>query len=85
MLLDELDKDGDGEINYRYDQAYMSDSMPYGLTFNLFLAQLSYLSFHPLEVVSRYRDPQLQVRENYSYLWKYLRLSSHFFAGNCDF
>ena len=24
------------------------------------------LDFHPLEVVSRYRDPQLQVGENYS-------------------
>ena len=24
--------------------------------------------FHPLEVVTRYRDPQLQVGENYSYL-----------------
>ena len=28
---------------------------------------LSYLIFHPLEVVSRYRDPQLQVGENYRY------------------
>ena len=27
----------------------------------------SYFNFHPLEVVSRYRDPQLQVGENYSY------------------
>ena len=27
-----------------------------------------YLNFHPLEVVSRYRDPQLQVGGNYSYL-----------------
>ena len=26
------------------------------------------LNFHPLEVVPRYRDPQLQVGENYSYL-----------------
>ena len=26
------------------------------------------ISFHRLEVVSRYRDPQPQVRENYSYL-----------------
>ena len=26
----------------------------------------SYLNFYPLEVVSRYRDPQLQVGENYS-------------------
>ena len=27
-------------------------------------AKLIYLSFHPLEIVSRYRDPQLQVGEN---------------------
>ena len=28
-------------------------------------AKLISLNFHPLEVVSRYRDPQLQVGENY--------------------
>ena len=28
---------------------------------NPYLAKLIYLNFHPLEVVSRYRDPQLQV------------------------
>ena len=33
-------------------------------------AKLQNLNFHPLEVVSRYRDPQLQVGENYSYLFK---------------
>ena len=33
------------------------------------LANLSYSNFHSLEVVSRYRDPQLQVRENYSHLF----------------
>ena len=27
------------------------------------------LIYHPLEVASRYRDPQLQVGENYSYLF----------------
>ena len=32
---------------------------------NPFPAKLIYLNFHPLEVVSRYRDPQLQVAENY--------------------
>ena len=31
-------------------------------------AKLIYLSVYPLDVVSRYRDPQLRVRENYSYL-----------------
>ena len=28
--------------------------------------KLSYLIFRPLEVMSRFRDPQLQVDENYS-------------------
>ena len=31
-------------------------------------AMLLNLNFQPLEVVSRYRDAQLQVAENYSYL-----------------
>ena len=31
-------------------------------------ANLIYLNFNSLEVVYRYRDPQLQVGENYSYL-----------------
>ena len=39
------------------------------LNFNPFPAELSNLNFHPLEVASRYRDPQLQVGENYSYLF----------------
>ena len=29
---------------------------------------LSYLNLNPLELVSRYRDPQLKVRENYSHM-----------------
>ena len=32
-------------------------------------AKLIYLNFHPLEVASRFRDPQPQVVENYSYLF----------------
>ena len=43
------------------------------------------LNFHPLEVLSRWRDPQLQVGGNYSYLtkltstvFKYCWLMSHF-------
>ena len=31
---------------------------------NPYPARLVYLNFHPLQVVSRYRDPQLQVGEN---------------------
>ena len=34
--------------------------------FNPLTAKLFNLNFHPLEVVSRLRDPQLQVSENYS-------------------
>ena len=32
---------------------------------NPYPAKLTHLNFHPLEVVSRYRDPQLRVAENY--------------------
>ena len=34
-------------------------------TLNPCPAKLNNLNFQPLEVVSRYRDPQLQVTENY--------------------
>ena len=44
-------------------------SMPPGGCLNPFPAQLIYLNVYPLEVVSRYRDPQLQVGENYSCLF----------------
>ena len=40
--------------------------------FTPFPAELPYLNFHPLEIVSRYRDPQLQVAENYSYLFNFI-------------
>ena len=35
----------------------------------LFLLSYLFLVYHPLEVVSRYRDPQLQVGENCTYLF----------------
>ena len=38
------------------------------LAVNPLHAKLSYLNFHPLEAVSRYRDPQLQVDDNYAYI-----------------
>ena len=38
---------------------------------NPLTAKLFNLNFHPLEVVSRWRDPQLQVGENYSDLTKW--------------
>ena len=40
-------------------------------TINPYPAKLIYFNFQPFEVVSRYRDPQLQVVENYSYLFNY--------------
>ena len=53
--------------------------------FNPFTAKLFNLNFLPLEVVSRWRDPQLQVSENYSDLtkwrstvFKYCGFMSHF-------
>ena len=30
---------------------------------------INIFNFHPLEVVSRYRDPQLQVGENYTFVY----------------
>ena len=36
----------------------------YLIVLNPYPAELIYLNFHPPEVVSRYRDPQLQVPEN---------------------
>ena len=39
--------------------------------FNPLTAKLFNLNFHQLEVVSRSRDPQLQVSENYSDLTKW--------------
>ena len=39
--------------------------------FDPYPAKLIHENFHPLKVVSRYRDPQLQVAENYSYLFNF--------------
>ena len=39
--------------------------------FNPLVAKWINLNFHPLEIVSRWRDPQLQVSENYSDLTKW--------------
>ena len=55
------------------------------------IAKFIYLNFQPLEVVSRYRDPQLHVAENYSYLFhlsthirKSWCLYTHFIPDNSD-
>ena len=50
-----------------------------------------YLILHPLEVMSRYRDPQHQVAENYSYLFNLStniynawHLDTHVILNNSD-
>ena len=40
---------------------------------NLHLVKLIYLNFHPFEIVSRHRDPQPEVVENYSYLFNLIQ------------
>ena len=59
-------------------------------SFNPYSAKLHNLNFHPLKVVSRYRDPQLQVGENLSYLFNlrqnicnYCCLNTYFTPNNC--
>ena len=56
-----------------------------GYLINPLTAKLFNLNFHPLKFVSRWRDPQLQVSENYldltrwrSTVFKYCWLMSHF-------
>ena len=61
----------------------------YLLFFNLFNRQIIKSDIHPLEVVFRWRDPQLQASENYSDLtkwgsinvFKYCWLMSHFISN----
>ena len=62
-----------------------------GACFNPYPAKFFYLNFHQLEVVSRYRDPQLQEGENYSYLfnlrpniWKSFFLNTNFIPNTCN-
>ena len=52
-------------------------------------AKLIYSNFHPLEIVSRYRDPQLQVAENSSHFFNFCTnickswcLDTHFIPNN---
>ena len=50
------------------------------LVFNHFHAKLSYLYFHPFEVVSHYRDTQLQEGEQFSNLFNLRRNNCNFFV-----
>ena len=59
--------------------------------FNPYRAKLIHLNLQPPEVVSRYRDPQPQVVENYSYLfnlrpniYKCWCLNTNFIPNNSD-
>ena len=56
---------------------------------NPYPAEWNYLNFQPFEVVPRYRDPQPQVVENYSYLFQFDKknykswyLHNHFIPNN---
>ena len=58
---------------------------------DIYPAKVIYLNFQLLEVVSRYRDPQLQVAENYSYLFNFITnicksscLDTHFIPNNSN-
>ena len=50
---------------------YICHSISHIHAINPLTAKLFNLNFHPLEVVSRWRDPQLQMSENYSDLTKW--------------
>ena len=52
-------------------QVVMWARFQHKLTLNPLTAKLINLNFHPLEVVSRWRDPQPQLSENYSDLTKW--------------
>ena len=49
----------------------MAISVTTGVRVNPLTAKLFYCNFHPVEVVSRCHDPELQVSENYSDLTKW--------------
>ena len=57
------------------------------IVFNPFTAKLFNLNFHPIEVVSRWRDPQLQVSENYLDLtkWRSTLLKSFWLMSHLTF
>ena len=51
-------------------------------------AKLIYLNFHPIEVESRYRYPQLLINEDSAYLFNLMYkswcLNTHIIPNNCD-
>ena len=88
----------DGWEKYQYHCIHSHMRLPFlhratvatklGVTINPLTAKLFNSNFHPLKVVSRWRDPQLQVSENYSDLTKWRSslfksywLMSHFISN----
>ena len=71
-----LDQDDPADIprfmNLYFDQPDTAghNSNPYGAWVSKYMHEhyVNYLNFHPLEVVSRYRDPHLQVSEKITHL-----------------
>ena len=58
------------EIDVNTVERVLGEAVPISYNVSPESAQLNHFNFHPLEVVSRYRDPQLQVAENCSHLFK---------------
>ena len=63
-----INKVANGKKNYVIIKT-VEESRSKPLSVGNYPAELIYLNFQPLEAVSRYRDPQPQVVENYSYLF----------------
>ena len=79
-----------GKVVYKSDGGYWVINND-GRSINPQSGKLNNLNFRPLEVVSRYREPQLQVDENYSCLFNFRSiickswcLSIHYVSNNCD-
>ena len=77
-------------IKYQYHNDFLIELVFKYSTFYPLTAKLFNLNLYLLEVVSRWRDPQLQVSENYSdltkwrsTLFKYCWLMSHFIFNMC--
>ena len=58
-------------IYSRFCPSFLLFKLKWKISINPLTAKLFNMNFHPLEVVSRWREPQLQVSENYSDLTKW--------------
>ena len=68
-----VDNEWEVYTSSRKKHAFLSLDESFVVKFRIspLVVMLSNSSFHPLEDVSRYRDPQLQVGENYSYVFNF--------------